>query len=278
MAKDKIPTFSASYSANLTDPKESPYNFFVAADYSTQARAALKLIKDNWKAEAAPKLGLVYPNAPYGISPIPAIKEYATELGFELVGEEIVDLKAIDATTELLSLQKKNPDFVWLGGTTPSSAVVMKDAKKLGMNTTFFTNIWSGDENIFKLAGDAANGHLTLQTSVVYGADVPGMALIKEATKGEVKMTHYIRGWASMLTMAEGLKIANAKGDLTGPGIKAALETLRDFDPMGLTPPISYFPEDHRPNMSAMVYKLNNGGMELYGTATLERRQDWLGK
>ena len=75
VGKDKIPTFSASYSANLTDPKVAPYNFFVAADYSTQARAALKFIKDGWKEDRAPKLGLVYPNHPYGLSPIQAIKD-----------------------------------------------------------------------------------------------------------------------------------------------------------------------------------------------------------
>lgn len=278
VAKDKMPTFSASYSAHLTDPKVAPYNFFVAADYSTQARVALKYLRENWKESRAPKLGLVYPNHPYGLSPIPAIKAYAAELGYELAGEEIVDLKAIDATTELLSLQKKAPDYVWVGGTTPSTAVVMKDAKKLGFKTTFITNIWGGDENIFKLAGDAANGHLSLHTAALYGAPSPGMKIIEELTGGKVQMTHFIRGFASMLAMAEGLRRAAADGGLDGPNVKKHLEALRDYDCMGLTPPISFFPDDHRPNCAAMIYRLMDGKLELVATETLERRADWLGK
>ena len=278
VGKDQIPTLSASYSAHLTDPAKAPYNFFVAADYSTQIRGALKYFKANWKESRPPKVAFVYPDHPYGLVPIPAAKEYAKELGFEIVGDETVALNAMDAMAQMLRLQKLAPDYVWIGGTTPSAAVIMKDAQKLGFKTTFFCNIWGVDESLFKLAGDAANGAYSLQTAVVYGQKVPGMAVIEKMTGGVPKMTHYIRGFASMLVMAEGLKKAAAKGALTGPAIKDALETLRDYDPMGLTPPISFFPNDHRPNMSVKIYTLGEDKMTLTATETLERNPAWLGK
>lgn len=278
VSKDKIPTLSASYSAHLTDPKKAPYNFFVAADYSTQIRAALKYLKNSWKESRAPRVAFIYPDHPYGLAPIPAGKDYAKELGFEIVGEENVDLKATDATTQLLRLQKQNPDFIWLGGTTPSACVVIKDAQKLKMTTTFFINIWGADENTFKLAGPAAKGHLSLQAAAIYQDDTPGNKLIKELTKNEPQMTHYIRGFASMLVMAEAIRIAAGKGELSGPAIKDALESLRDFEPMGLTPPVSFFPDDHRPYMAAKLYKLGEDKMELVATETLERNPAWLGK
>jgi branched-chain amino acid transport system substrate-binding protein len=278
VAKDKIPCISASYSAHLTDPAKSPYNFFVAADYSTQIRAALKYFKDNWKESRAPKLALVFPNHPYGLAPIPAAKDYAKELGFELVGEENVDLKAMDATAQLLRLQKSAPDFTWIGGTTQSTAVILKDAQKLGLKTQFFTNIWGADENLPPLAAAAADGVVSLQTAVAYGQDVPGMKEIEKLTGNKPQMTHYIRAFASMLVMAEAIKTAQAKGAVTGETIKAALETLRDYNPMGLTPPISYFPDDHRPNMAVMLYKIDGGKLKLVATQTLERKKEWLGK
>jgi branched-chain amino acid transport system substrate-binding protein len=278
VGRDKIPTLSASYSAHLTDPKKAPYNFFVAADYSTQVRAALKYFKDNWKESRAPKVAFIYPDHPYGLAPIAAAKEYAKEIGFEIVGDENVALNAMDAMAQLLRLQKAEPDYCWIGGTTPSTAIIMKDAQKLGFKTTFFCNIWGVDESLVKLAGDAANGNYSLQTAVVYGQDVPGMKVIEKLTDGKPQMTHYIRGFASMLVMAEGMKIAAAKGELTGPSIKAALETLRDYDPMGLTPPISYFPDDHRPNMSAYIYKVEDGKLVEAALETLERKPEWLGK
>ncbi|MFZ5427628.1 MAG: ABC transporter substrate-binding protein [Thermodesulfobacteriota bacterium] len=278
VAKDKIPTISASYSAHLTDPAKAPYNFFIAADYSTQVRAALKYFRDNWKESRAPRLALCYPNVPYGLASIPPAKEYAKELGFELAGEEIVDLKAMDATAQLLRLAKAAPDFTWIGGTTQSTAVILKDAQKLGFKTQFFTNIWGADENLVPLAGPAAEGVISLQAAVVYGQDVPGMKAIEKITGGKPQMTHYVRGFASMLVMAEGIKRAQAKGKLGGEEIKAALETLRDFDPMGLTLPISYFPDDHRPNMSVFLYAFKGGKLELVAKQSLERKKEWLGK
>ncbi len=277
-AKDEITYFSASYSAHLTDPKTAPFNFFTSADYSTQVRAALKYFKSNWKESRKPKLAFLYPDHPYGISPIQAAKDYAAELGFELVGEANVDLKAIDATTQLLPLKDKKPDFVWCGGTTPSTAVILKDAKKIGLKAVFFTNIWGSDENLIKMAGDAAEGAYSLQAAAVYGQDVPGMKAILEVSKNQPQMTHYIRGFVSMLAMGEGIRLAAAKGPVTGASIKAAVETMKDFDPMGLAPKISFLPTDHRPSMAVFLYKIVGGKLTFVAQETLDRKAEWLGK
>ena len=277
LAKDKVPDLSASYSAHLTDPKKAPYNFFIAADYTTQARAAIKYFHENWKEKRAPKIAFIYPDHPYGLAPIKGAKAYAEELGFEMVGEANVSLKAIDATTEILPLKDAAPDFCWIGGTTPSTSVILKSAKNIGMNTVFFTNIWGSDENLPKLAGPAANGAYSNQAAAVYGQDVPGMKAIMEITDNKPQMTHYTRGFVSVLVMAEGLKRAAANGPITGESLKTSLETLRDFDPMGLAPLISYFPDDHRPNMAVFLYVIKDGKLTFVKEEILERRADWLG-
>ena len=278
LAKDKIPNLSASYSAHLTDPKTAPYNFFIAADYSTQARAAIKYFKDNWTEKRAPKIAFIYPDHPYGLAPIAGAKAYAQELGFEIVGEANVSLKAIDATTELLPLKDLAPDYCWIGGTTPSTSVILKSAKNIGMNTTFFVNVWGVDESLPKLAGEDANGAYSNQAAAVYGQDVPGMKVIMEVTGNVPQMTHYTRGFVSMLVMAEGLKKADAAGELTGESLKGALETLVDYDPMGLTPKITYKGDDHRPNMGIFLYQVKDGKLAFVEEVNLERRVDWLGK
>lgn len=277
VARDEIPTFSASYSAHLADPKVAPYNFFIAADYSTQARAVLQYIHDNWTEDRAPRLALLYPNHPYGLAPIPAIKAFALELGFELVGEDNVGLGDMDATSQLLRMQRLTPDYVWVGGTISSTAVILKDAQKIGMQARFITNIWGSDEQLLQLAGPAVNAHYGLHTSAVYGADVPGMQVIKEMTGDRPQMIHYIRGFASMYVMAEAIRIAAEQGPVTGPAIRDAARTLRNFDPMGLTPPISFFEDDHRPNMVVYLYQLFEDRMELMAEQELERRPEWLG-
>ncbi len=193
------------------------------------------------------------------------------------MGEANVSLKAIDATTELLPLKELAPDFCWIGGTTQSTSVILKSAKNIGMDTTFFINIWGCDENLPKLAGDDANGAYSNQAAAVYGQDVPGMKAIMEITNNEPQMTHFTRGFVSVLVMAEGLKRAAANGPISGEALKTSLETLRDFDPMGLAPLISYFPDDHRPNMGVFLYTVKDGKLTFVKEQILERRADWLG-
>jgi branched-chain amino acid transport system substrate-binding protein len=275
---DKIPYISASYSAHLADPKKTPYNFFCAADYTTALRAGLKYLKDNWKEKRAPKVVFIYPNVPYGIAPIKGGKEYAKELGFEVLGDENVDLKAIEANSQLLSVKNKDADFAWVGGTTNSTAVILKDAKKLGLKTKFFINIWGADETTPKLAAGAEEGALVMVGSTVYGSKVPGMKQLMEITKNQPQQTHYIRGYVSMMVLTEALKIADKKGQLNGPGIKAALETLKGFDTGGLSAnKITFTATDHRPFMTVNITEFQKGKLVLKKTTDLPRKAEWLG-
>jgi branched-chain amino acid transport system substrate-binding protein len=239
----------------------------------------LKYLKDNWKEKRAPKIVFIYPNVPYGIAPIKGGKEYAKELGFEVLGDENVDLKAIEANSQLLSVKNKGADFAWTGGTTNSTAVILKDAKKLGLTTKFFSNIWGIDETTPKLAGGAEEGALVMAGSTVYGSNVPGMKQLMEVTRYPgAQVVHYIRGYVSMMVLTEALKIADKKGQLNGPGVKAALETLKDFDTGGLTPAkLTFTPTDHRPSMTVNIMEMQKGKLVLKQTIELPRKAEWLG-
>ena len=280
VSADKIPYISASYSAHLTDPKKAPYNFFAAADYTTALRAGLLYIKENWKEKRAPKIVFIYPNVPYGIAPIKGGKEYAKELGFEVLSDENVDLKAIEANSQLLSVKNKGADFAWIGGTTNSTAVILKDAKKLGLATKFFSNIWGIDESTPKLAAGAEEGALVMAGSTTYGANVPGMKLLEQITGNKPQPTPFIRGYVSMMILVEALKRADKStgGKITGPAVKAALETFKDFDTGGLTPAkITYTPTDHRPFMAVNIMEMQKGKLVVKKTMVLPRKAEWLG-
>ena len=255
--KDKVVFLSASYDGNLTNPKETPYNFFIGTDYSTSIRAAIKYAKDS----GAKKFVFIYPDHPYGKNPIPAGKEYAEVVGLEIGPDEIVDLKAIDATSQLLHMKQFDPDFAWIGGTTASTAVIIKDAAKLGLRTKFVINCWGFDENLAKLAGDAAVDRAYGMVPVApFGTDVPGMKAVMAATGDQPRTLHFVKSWVSNLVMAEGLKRAKKAGKLDAPGLKSALETLKDFDTGGLTAPITYTATDHRPNTTLTIYTVGQGG------------------
>ncbi|KIX12388.1 ABC transporter substrate-binding protein [Dethiosulfatarculus sandiegensis] len=271
--KDKIVFFSASYDGNLTNPKKTPYNFFIGTSYSTMIRLALLYAKEN----GCKKFVFIYPDHPYGKNPIPAGKDFAKQLGLEVGPDQIVGLRAIDATSQLLALKKFNPEYAWIGGTTPSTAVILKDAAKLGLKTKFMVNCWGFDENLPKLAGKAAENSFGLMPVAPWGADVPGMKAVVESAKGENYTMHYVKAWVSTMIMVEGMKRAKKAGKLDGPGLKAALETIKDFDTQGLTAPITYTPKDHRPNTSCAIGGVKDGKLYIVKSVKFPREAKYIG-
>ena len=282
VARDKIVYISASYSAKLTDPKQAPYNFIAVADYTTQLRSVLKYAYDNWDKSRPPKIAFTYPNVEYGTDPIQGGKMFAKELGYEIKPEdEIVDLRATSAMDQLQRIKSWGADFVWIGGTISSASVILRNAKDLDMDVTFMVNCWGWDSRIVKLAGDAAEGHYYNWPGVLFGEDVPGMKVIKSVASGE-KTIHYIKGWLNAMVIVEGMKrVVEKDEEINGENVKAELETFRNWDPQGLAPPISYFPDDHRPSLTNNIYTVENGKIKKLATVDLEkeygRRKDWLG-
>jgi branched-chain amino acid transport system substrate-binding protein len=278
--EDKIPYMSASYSSHLTDASKTPYNFFVGTSYSDGMRIALKYLRENFKESRKPKVVFIYPDHPYGKAPIPAGKEMAGKLGFDIGPDEIVALNATEAVSQLLHMKQFAPDFAWIGGTTSSAAVILKDARKLGLKTQFFVNVWGMDESSPKRAGEAAEGAIMVAPFAFWGENVPGMkAAMDTHQKKHPNDTHtvrYIQGWTSALVMAEAMKRAKT---LDGPGFKAAMETLKDFDTGGLTAPLTFTATDHRPNTSMRLYTVKGGKVEkLSDFISIGRDPEFLGR
>ncbi len=280
ISKDKIPYFSASFSGHLTDPTKTPYNFFVGASYSDQIRGFLQFVKKDFKGTGAPKVAFIYPNHGFGKAPIEAGRQFAKELGIELVHEEVIPASFQDVTSNLLNMQKKAPDYAYVQTTVSWCAVLLKDAKKLGIKTKFFLGNYGMTEALPLLAKDAAEGVYGMTTNVPYGTNVPGMKQIldwnkKHSTKSPDSM--YVRGWAYGLTWAEALKIADKKKQLTGEGVKNALETMKDFDTGGLLPPITYTATDHRPTTKTTIYVIKGGKMTKVEDMEIPRKKEYLG-
>ncbi|MEW6182493.1 MAG: ABC transporter substrate-binding protein [Bacillota bacterium] len=272
IATDKIPYISGSYSEGLLDINVCPYNFLLASSYSDQARTALKWAKDNWKGAAKPKVAFIYNDTPFGTSPIADGKKYAADNGFEVVNDEIVDLKALDATTQVLDLKKNKADFAIVQGTSNLASIVLKDAKKNGLATKFIGLNWAADEKVIALAGPAAEGYIGVIPFAFPNEDVPGMAAIKEYLaseneKIEDKTQKFVQGWNSTMVMCEGVKLAG--DDVTGEAIKSGLEQLADFDTGGLANPVTFTATSHRGSEKVRLAEVKSGKFE-YIT-------DWIG-
>ncbi len=298
VAKDQIPYVSASYSAHLTDPKKTPYNLFFSVDYSTMARATLTAWFDTvWskspeKGKRKPRLQCSYMFAsPYCSAPIKAIKDQATLLGFEIGDDQDVSLFALDTKSQVLAMKKFEPDVVWHGNTAMSVATTIRDMYSLGLKAGNIMNVWGMDENLPRLAGEAAEGALAALPCAFFGQDVPLMDKVVEYAKKynpgipvDKRLIRTVQGWCNVIVATEAMKRADKAGDLTGPGIlHKGFETMKDFE-IGLgAAPVSYTATDHRPAGKVNVYKYEKGKFVMVENVDVKGRwpqkweKEWLG-
>jgi ABC-type branched-subunit amino acid transport system permease subunit/ABC-type branched-subunit amino acid transport system substrate-binding protein len=280
--KDKVPYLSASFSGHLTNPTKTPYNFFVAPTYSDQLRSWLRWVKDDWKDKSRnPKVAFMYGDNAYGKSPMEAGRQYCKEIGVELVAEAILPGAFQDATSQLLDLKQKGAEYAYINVTTTGVSTVLKDAKKLGLAIKFGSNPYGFSESLPAVAKEAAEGVTGVMPDVPFGENVPGMArLTAFHQKNHPDDTHdalYVRGWTYVLVWSEALKRADSKGALTGEAVKAALETMTDFDLGGLTNKVTYSATDHRPMTKTPIYMVKGGKLVKVAEYDMPRKPEWLG-
>ena len=273
-ARDKIVYLSAAGESDLTDPKKAPYNFFIGPSYSDQLRLALAYAKEN----GARKVTLIYPDHPYGLGPLKAGREMAESLGLEVGPDVQLGLRAVSAEEQIKALQDFDPDFAWVGGTSVSTAVLIRDAAAHGIRTRFLVNSWGLSDRLAAQIGGAAEGRLFgFQPVRPFGFDVPETTRIFSMSGNRSYGLQYNQAWAGMMVLWAGLTRADAEGRLNGPGLKAALETLQGFETGGLTPPLTFTPDDHRSTLTAGLYKVSEGRLSLVTDVTLERKMEHLG-
>lgn len=300
ISDDQIPYISASYSSHLDDPSKTPYNFYPVSSYSDQLRAVLKYLKEVADAEriGRPKMVFIYPDHPYGRAPIAAGKAYAQELGFEVGPDQIVALAALEARSQVAAVKAFGADFAWIGGTTNSASVIVRDAKAAALTTRFVVNVWGFDENMIKLIGAAAEGVLASTPHTYYGEPARGSAKMFDAlrrfhtrepnfTWGTTQapfIASYVRGWLNVMLLRKGLEIIvdnwdtySKLGGFSGPSVRSAIETLKEWDPEGLAPSVTLTRTDHRPSTTTRIVTVRNGRIIVVKSVTVERRKDWLG-
>ncbi|WLD93265.1 ABC transporter substrate-binding protein [Alkalihalobacillus sp. AL-G] len=266
VAKDKLPFISASYSENLKNMEESPYNFLAAASYSDQARSVLQWIKDNHSG-GSPTVALIYNDTAFGKSPVEDAKEFAKEIGIEVVDEQVVDLTALDATSQLLNMEKKDPDYAIIQETWGATATILKDAKKLGIDTQFIGLNWATGEGLISLAPDASEGFIGVVTHAFPYEDLEGMAEIEEYLESKDKKLEdidqkFVQGWVSAKILVEGIKLAD--DPTTGEGIRAGLEKIKELDLGGLAAPVTFTSESHAGTNQIRLAEVKNGKFEAF--------------
>jgi branched-chain amino acid transport system substrate-binding protein len=261
---DKIPFISASYSENLADPKQTPYNFFPGPSYSDQMRAVLKYISEQEKGNQT-QVAVFYNQSPFGQSPLGDGEAYIKEKGLKIGYKTYAMVTgAPDFVGDLSKAKAEGAKYIIIQNVPSPAAKLLGNIKSQGLQAQVICLNYCGDELLVKLAGDAANGAWGVMPFAPPAAEALQEINGFLGTKGKklednFPPLRYVQGWNTAKVFLEGIeKAAQKGGDIKGPAIKEALETISDFQ-TGVGPAISFTTERHAGMKQVPLYKVEGG-------------------
>jgi branched-chain amino acid transport system substrate-binding protein len=269
-ATDKIPLiYPGQGNAQSTDGKKFPYGFPLAPTYPDQASAALKAFVDGFKGEGKPKVACIGWDAPPGKEYCDALEKAAGELGAEVVVNNAVSVKALDATPQVLEVKRAQPDATFHSTAFKQAASVLSAYCNEDVKGPLYTWHWALSENEIKAAGaECAEKAQYGGTGMARlpSTDPEGLELLRAWWKEEGKQNNevsennqvYGNGLAIGQLVVEGVtKAAEAAGDgeVTSETLKQGLESIKDFDANGSLCPTTVTADDHGGNRSLFVYR-----------------------
>jgi branched-chain amino acid transport system substrate-binding protein len=283
LAEDKIPGSSPGFgSAAGADGKRYPYLFPIAATYWSQATAAVKFVKDQFKGDLkGKKIAYLFYDNPAGKEPLPILEDLAKMEGFTLK-TFAVPAPGVEMGPQVLDISDRfEADFVitHLFGRSPS--VSIKEFKRVGFKMSkVIALVWGSAEADLEAAGGAAvaEGYNTIQFAGV-GTDYQVHRDIADMYKKQGRQppkemnstVYYNRGIFHVAVHIEAirnaLKAKGANADITGEDVKNGMEKVKGVTLGGLMPPLELTPADHEGGGWVQIFTVKGG--------KLVKQTDW---
>ncbi len=274
--RDKISLLTPGFGiSDVEDATKFPYVFVGVASYKSQIAAIYQYIKEAWKENRAAKIAYLFYDNPAGRDPLDYVRELPKRLGMELVGEVACPAPCAEASSQMLQLQRLNPDFIisHLFGKGP--ALTVGERAKLGMKATMISLVWGFSEDEINVNGPAADGYMGVNfvampddfAKLSVGKDIVEMYKKqgKEPPK-EMSSVYYVRGimWAALSSEAakHAVKAAGG-GPMTGEHFKKGMESIKDFTGEGTMAPTTITATNHAGSRKVRLYKVQGGKFAL---------------
>ena len=234
------------------------YVFNIGATYED----VVSVIFDYIMKDIEPKdlrIAAVYPDSEYGKIHQRMAERAAKHYGLKL-HKEVLNFGALDATSQVLTLKRNKINYVVLEGINSLTSLMLRTGKRYAYSATYLGVVAAAEV-------DAVKGALNSPPRALYGVrthgfwsdQAPGMAKLRKASRrflpdGKFQNGTFVRGWATALLFAEGIRRAGK--DLNSESLVRALETIKDFE-TGIMGRVTYSPESHKANNTCRVYKAN---------------------
>lgn len=225
----------ASFATELNDPKKYPNQFLVGPDYTEMFGILLKHIA---KEKPGAKVAFVYSDSEFGRDPIDESEAAAKKLGLSVPIKIMTPAGSVDVSTEVIKLRRAAPDYtIFHGYILAPIPEFIQQGKQQGMTSKWMGTFWTMDSSTVMKMGAGADGFMGVMPYRYYydtAAKSPMMDKIR-ALRPEYQSTAYTQGFLTAMLFTEAARrTLDAGKPLDGKNLKAALNSIKDFDTGGL--------------------------------------------
>jgi branched-chain amino acid transport system substrate-binding protein len=229
----------ASFATELNDPKKYPYQFIAGPDYTEQFGILLRYIAQQ---KPGAKVAFVHSDTEFGRDPVESSR------GVAKAARARRRHRDHDPAGRGRRVDRESPSCAARGPTSPSSTATSSapipefigQARQMGLDTQFMGTFWTMDNSTVMQMGEARrrlHGRDALSTTTTTpertGADA---GQDPRRCVPSTRTSPYIQGFLTAMLYAESAKphAGRRQGDERGKNLKAALNSIKNFDTGGL--------------------------------------------
>ena len=224
----------ASFATELNNPQKYPNQFLVGPDYTEMFGILLRHIA---KEKPGAKVAFVYSDSEFGRDPIESSEKLAKEMGLNVPIKIMTPAGSVDISTEVIKLRRAAPDYtIFHGYILAPIPEFVTQGKQMGMTSKWMGTFWTMDTSTVMQMGENGDGFMgVMPFRYYYDTEKAPMLEKIRAMRPEYQSTAYIQGFLAAMLFTESARRCLKTGKpLTGANLKAALNSLENFDTGGL--------------------------------------------
>lgn len=242
LAEDEIP---AMWVTGTPAIYPAAYTFGLYPLYQDMFGLFVDWLAETWKGPGHPKVAFLTWDSTFGRAVLTdEAHAYAKKKGVEIVATELFGLRDVDVTTQLVRIRSKGADWIYTNTAGNGPPSIMRCAHDMGYKINLAGCGPGMEWGAIRIGGKFMEGAVPIMPFASWDeADHPGVKVMAKYFKMNkrdpaYRTVMYPLSFPFVLTAADAISRAVDEvgwEKLDGKAVKAQVEKLRDFAPLGIT-------------------------------------------
>ena len=232
----------------------------VRASYFDETREQMDGL---WKTLGYKKIGVIYPDDPFGATVLEGVKTALKTHGAEPVATGSYQRQTSQVGGAIDTVRAANPEAVVLVGPANTVVPILKQSHAKNWKPLFLTVSFVGTDDLIQEAGSDAEGMVVTQVvPPYYLTDYKTVALYRRTLSKYYPSAQpnfvSLEGFVDAMVLVEGLKKSGK--ELTREGLIRGIESLHEFDMgLGAKLKLNYSSKEHK-GFNSVIPTVVRGG------------------